>query len=137
MRVTGTGASVAGAILAGALQQVAPDVMAKIHRDDSVMKRLCEVQVGEYTGTGAALDVPLEFDPIFVFVYNLTDGDTAGFAFNTTNVGTKSGTIVLATAQEAAQGILFAAAGTKKFSLGTAATLNETGKTFQYVAFGA
>lgn len=102
----------------------------------TALKRIGEVQVGEYTGTGAALDVALDFEPIFVLVNNLDDGDTFGFAFNTPNVGTKSQTVVLATAQEAAQGILFTA-GAKKFSLGTAATLNETGKKFQYLAIGA
>jgi hypothetical protein len=97
---------------------------------------VAEFAVGEYTGTGAALDIALPFDPKVVIVNNLTDGDTMGFAFNTTNVGTKSQVIALAVAQEAAQGILFGAAGTKKFSLGTAATLNETAKVFQYLAIG-
>lgn len=104
-----------------------------------ILKRVGEVQVGEYVGTGAALDVALDFDPIFVYVSNLTDSDVFGYAFNTANNGTKSIKVVGAAgpATVAAQGILFAAAGLKKFSLGTDAGLNETGKTFQFIAIGA
>lgn len=125
---------------AGALMQFLRNLISPGYTEaqlDAAFGTHAEMAVGEYAGTGAALDVALAFDPIFVLVYNLTDGDAMGFAFNTASVGTKSASIVLATAQEAAQGILFAAAGTKKFSLGTSAVLNENAKTYQYVAFGA
>lgn len=103
----------------------------------TVLSRVPEMAVGEYTGTGAALDVALNFDPKFVLVYNLTDGDTMGFAFNTTNVADTSAVVDAAVAAAtASQGILFAAAGAHKFSLGTDAKLNESAKVYQYVAFG-
>lgn len=103
-----------------------------------------EMAVGEYTGTGAALDVALPFEPSFVAVFDLSDAaSTAGFAFNTTNAGTKSYVLkpVATTpaasqlAMLASQGITFTA-GSKKFTLGTDTNVNNTGKTYQYVAFG-
>lgn len=95
-----------------------------------------EGAVGEYTGTQAAADIVLPFDPYFVFINNKTDGDTAGYAIRTTNLGTTSQTIVALTAQIASAGILFGALGTKKFSLGSNAVVNETAKVFQYIALG-
>lgn len=132
---TGQNPSTAGAFMQFIRNLISPSLTEA--QLDSAFGTHAEVAVGEYTGTQAALDVALAFDPIFVLVYNITDGDAMGFAFNTASVGTKSASIVLATAQEATQGILFAAAGTKKFSLGTSAVLNETAKVFQYVAIGA
>lgn len=128
-----------GALLASILGRSGPEGFAGALTAGVTSIRLGEIQVGEYTGTGAALDVPLDFDPIFVFVVNLTDSDAFGFALKTANVGTKSYKVIGAAgpATVAAQGILFAAAGLKKFSLGTDAGLNETGKTFQYIAIGA
>lgn len=135
MQTKGAGQSTAGIVMAYIRSLISPSLTAA--QLDAAFGTHGEVAVGEYAGTGAALDVALAFDPIFVLVYNLTDGDAMGFAFNTASVGTKSASIVLATAQEAAQGILFAAAGAKKFSLGTSAVLNENLKTYQYIAIGA
>lgn len=131
---TGSSPSTAGVFMQFLRALISPGLTET--QFDNAFGTHAEVAVGEYTGTGAALDVALAFDPVFVLVYNLTDGDAMGFAFNTASVGTKSASIVLATAQEAAQGILFAAAGSKKFSLGTSAVLNESAKVFQYIAIG-
>lgn len=141
MRATGT-KSVAGDLLhtaASPNKGENPPNFAAAMLADTVLKRVAEVQVGEYTGTGAALDVPLDFDPIFVFLVNLTDGDEWAVAFNTATVGTKSTKVVGAAgpATIAAQGILFAAAGARKFSLGTDADINQVGKVYQFVAIGA
>lgn len=95
-----------------------------------------EMAVGEYTGTGAALDIATPFEPSFVVVYNMTDANTIGVAFKTTNGAGKSAVIdTLVAAATANQGILFTA-GSKKFSLGTDAKLNVLNKVYQYVAFG-
>lgn len=125
-----TSGSAAGAVVAGMMNN---EGFGKFLQNAG---SLAEVAVGEYTGTQAALDVLLPFDPMFVFVSNKTDGDTVGFAINTPNAGTTNGTIVLATAQEAAQGIGFGTAGQKKFTLGNSVVTNETAKVYQYFAIG-
>lgn len=134
--VNALGASTAGAVV----QAIKTAAMSKPDRFDTslmtALATLAEVAVGEYTGTGAALDVSLPFDPVFVLVYNKTDGDVVGLAFNTANAGTTNATIVLATAQEASQGINFGAAAAKKFTLGTSAVTNENAKVYQYLAIG-
>jgi hypothetical protein len=139
VRVVGT-KSVAGDLLhtaLGARGENPPNLTAALLADGA-LKRVGEVQVGEYTGTGAALDVALEFDPIFVAVFNLTDGTMAGFALNTANVAGKSYRQTGAAGFVAAvTGILFAAAGTRKFSLGVDAIVNVNLKVYQFVAFGA
>lgn len=105
---------------------------------DTGVGTLGEVAVGEYVGTGAALNVPLPFDPVFVMIIDFTDGTIIGFAINTPSVGTKSTTInaALGPVTDAATGINFGAAGTNKFTLGIDAAQNIAAKTYQYLAIG-
>lgn len=140
MRVVGT-KSVAGDLLhtalgAGGKGEGVPLITAALLAD-TVLKRVAEVQVGEYTGTGAALDVALDFDPVFVAVFNLTDGTMAGFAFNTASVGSASYRQSAALGfVKANTGVLFAAAGLRKFSLGVDAIVNVNTKVYQFIAIG-
>lgn len=87
---------------------------------------------GTYVGTGAALSITLGYSPSLVLVYNVTDGDTLGG----TIAGMADGTgfsIVAATAAISSQGFTLNARG---FSIGTSAVVNESGKTFAYLAIG-
>lgn len=113
----------------------------------AALARMGEVQVGEYTGTGGAQDVVLDFDPIFVAVFNLTDGTMAGFAINSASQTAPSSSYRQTAAAglvKATTGIIFAGlpgaaafVGSRKFSLGVDAVVNVNTKVYQYIAIGA
>lgn len=91
-----------------------------------------EVKASTYTGTGAALTVTLGFKPSYIRAFNQTDGDLVWEFINGMTAATAV-TTVLATATVATQGCTLTDTG---FTLGTDATINETGKVYCYVAFG-
>lgn len=132
MQLTGASQSLKGAILAASSGFFVAGSGA------GGMADVGEMQIGEYTGTGSALDVPLDFVPTFVFVINTTTGTAFGIGINSATNGTKSYKQVTTAglAAIAAQGILFTA-NTKKFSLGTDGNLNANASVYQFVAFGS
>lgn len=92
-----------------------------------------DIDIGTYTGTGAAQNVSCGFVPDFVFIVNITDGDYISTWFNGMTAGT-SVDIAAAVAANAADGLTAynttaAAAG---FTVGTDAS--ETDKVYRYVA---
>ncbi len=94
-----------------------------------------EIAVGTYVGTGAALSTginSLGFKPTFVFAFNQTDGDLVWGHINGMTAATAF-TIVAATATVASQGCTLTNTG---FTLGTDATINESGDTYVYIAVG-
>lgn len=93
---------------------------------------LSEIKTGTYTGTGAAQSITLGFKPSFVFAFNQTDGDTVGGYIEGMTADTAFA-IAAATAAVTSQGVTTSATG---FSLGTNASLNESGKVYLYVAAG-
>ena len=99
---------------------------------------VAEVQIGEYIGTGVLLNVPLDFDPTAVLIFDLTGGVTVGLAINTASRGTKAAKITGAgVATVAANGVGFGAAGQRKLTIGTDASLNTAASVYQFVAFGS
>jgi hypothetical protein len=46
------------------------------------------VKVGTYTGTGAAINIPIGWVPDFLIVFNYTDGDIVGLWANGMAAGT-------------------------------------------------
>lgn len=103
---------------------------------------MARVKVGNYTGTGAAINIPLGWTPDYIHVWNATDGDASWDWFN----GLGSGD-VLATANHAStqqslvtsNGIdLYAGSAApgseaaEGFTVGTA--LSESTKVFRYIA---
>ena len=63
-----------------------------------------EITIGAFTGTGAAINIPLGWIPDYVKCVNLTDGDTIDEWFRGNGAGTSIRT-VLAVATNAADGI--------------------------------
>lgn len=90
-----------------------------------------QLVVGYYTGTGAALTETIGFKPNAIVAFNETDGDLLWFHIQGMTDATAA-TVVLATAQVASQGCTLTSTG---FTLGTDATINETGKVYKYIAF--
>ncbi len=96
------------------------------------MPKPYEVKIGTYSGTGAALSITTGFRPTLVLAYNQTDGDTIWGCIDGMTDATAFA-ITTATAQIASQGCTLASTG---FSLGTDSTINESAKTYVYVAIG-
>ena len=90
-----------------------------------------QLVVGSYTGTGAALTETLGFKPNAIVAFNETDGDLLWFHIQGMTDDTAA-TVMLATGQVATQGCTLTSTG---FSLGTAATVNEAGSVYKYIAF--
>lgn len=94
------------------------------------------VKIGTFTGTGAAINIPIGWTPDSVEVFNITDGDeawlwmtgmTAGHALKEDAAGARS--------RITADGISTYAGSTSEapgFTAGSA--LSESGKTFGYRA---
>lgn len=94
------------------------------------------VHVGTYTGTGAALDLPIGFVPDYVRVCHITDGDesfewfrgmTDGHAFQTVNHDTAQQSVITSNGVSALDG-----ANGAGFTVGTA--LSTSAKVYRYVA---
>jgi hypothetical protein len=95
------------------------------------------VKRGTYTGTGAALNVEVGFEPDYLVIWNETDGDvrgeyingmTADHAFKIVDSG--AGTTDLSKATS--NGITLTSNG---FKVGTDSALNENAKSYRWVAF--
>jgi len=85
-----------------------------------------QCEAGTYTGTGAAISFNLGFKPMFIFVYNETDGDVCWVGIR----GIGSGDalqINTAASFISSNGITFNEQG---FTVGT--TLSENGKLMRY-----
>lgn len=94
-----------------------------------------EIKVGTYVGTGAALSTGINsigFKPFLVLAYNQTDGDLIWGHINGMTAATAF-TVAAATAAVSSQGCTLTSTG---FTLGTDATINESGKTYVYIAVG-
>jgi len=74
----------------------------------------------------------LGFKPNLLMIFNQEDGDTLGVFIDGMTDDTAC-VVTTAVAQDAADAITLSATG---FALGTGAELNESGKTFKYVAIG-
>lgn len=93
-----------------------------------------QAQVGSVTGTGAAINVALGFQPDYVEVANITDGDTIDKWYRGMTDGT-SITISTAAATRASNGITPYAGSTSAsagFTIGSG--ISESGKTLVYLA---
>lgn len=100
---------------------------------------LAQFKVGGYTGTGSALDVDCGFTPKAVIITGDDDtpptapvialhfGHTAAKGIKVVNHDTAQIAVI------AANGVTL---GTKKFTVGTDANLNEAAKKYKYVAIG-
>lgn len=104
-----------------------------------------EIQVGTYTGTGAAVNVELGFVPDYVKITNVTDGDeywefytgmTNGHAIYTRSVTDNATTGNAGITRITANGITSRDptdySSKQGFTAGTA--LSESGDTFAYIA---
>lgn len=131
--VAATNQSTAGA--AAAPIMTSPNAML------SVMANVAEAAVGEYAGTGAAQDVVLPFDPLFVLICGIDNTvASVAVAFATTDGQTAAKSMKLTGAPTVAligaNGVVCGTAGQKKFSLGSDASINENGKKYSYIAVG-
>lgn len=103
-----------------------------------------QVKIGSYTGTGAAINIELGFDPDYVRIINATDGDNiwewfdgmaAGSALFTRtvvdNATTGNSSLALITSNGVTKFNGNSSVG-KGFTAGSA--ISESGKTFRYVA---
>lgn len=102
---------------------------------------LAQFKVGGYAGTGASLDVSLGFTPKAVIItgddatpptqpcIGLHFGHTAAKGIKVVDSGAGTTDISVMSSN----GITL---GTKKFTVGTDANLNENGKNYKYVAIG-
>lgn len=97
-------------------------------------------EVGSYTGTGAAVNVELGFDPSYIRIWNETDGDivwefyrgmTAGHALQITNGDTTQLSKITSNGISPYAG----ARGTASMGFTAGTALSESAKTFRYVAF--
>lgn len=96
------------------------------------------VEIGSYTGTGAAINIELGFIPEYVLIENATDGDANwkwfsgmadGSALQQVAAGTK--TLITSNGVSALPGDR-TTPRRPGFTIGTA--LSESGKVFRYVA---
>lgn len=94
-----------------------------------------QIKAGTFTGTGAAINVPLGFIPDFLFVVNVTDGDLIHTWFNGMTAGTTVD-IGAAAVANADNGITAyagsAGANPAGFTAGT--DISESGKVYRYFA---
>lgn len=95
------------------------------------MGSLLQRAVGTYTGSGAAQTITVGFKPSLVLAFNSTDGDTL--------VGVIQGQADGAGFASAAAITALSSTGftltSRGFSLGADAAANESGKTYNYIAF--
>jgi len=96
------------------------------------MPKAFECSSGTYEGTGGALTITLGFKPNLIIIFNEEEGDTLG-VFIDGMTDDSACVVTTAVALDAADAITLSASG---FALGTGAELNESGKTFKYVAIG-
>lgn len=96
------------------------------------------IKIGTYTGTGAAINVSIGFEPDYVRIVNATDGDLAAEWFRgmgaadmlqATNHADTQFSLVTSNGVDAYAGSETAAKG---FTVGTG--LSESAKVFRYVA---
>lgn len=95
------------------------------------MPRTFDYVTGTYTGTGAAQDVTLGFKPIFLMIFNETDGDVLNIKYGSSAAATHI-SIDAAVSQIAANGITFSDRG---FTAGSDNSVSENLKVFRYIAF--
>lgn len=91
---------------------------------------------GSTTGTGAAINISLGWEPAYVRVFNVTDGDTVDEWTSAMADGT-SITISAAAATRATNGITpydGSTSAAKGFTIGSG--ISESGKSLAWVAFG-
>jgi len=92
-------------------------------------------KVGSFIGTGAAKEIPLDFTPRYVRLLNLTDLASAE-KYAESDLATKEGGVKRITAGDmaaltAAEGVTL---GERKFTVGTDAVCNGSGKHISFVA---
>lgn len=96
------------------------------------------IKIGEYTGTGAAINVSCGFEPDYVRIWNATDGDTcwewfrgmgAADALQSANHASAQFSLITSNGVDAYAGSETASKG---FTVGT--SLSESAKVFRYVA---
>ncbi len=106
---------------------------------DGVMLRAAETRSGTVTGTGAAIEVALDFDPAEVSLYKMTGTGAPitmdkhpGMGDDDTLKTIANGTRTL----DAAGGVTLGTVGQKKFTIGTDADINEAGVAILWTARG-
>lgn len=87
---------------------------------------------GSFTGNGTSQSVSLGFQPDAVLIYNETDGDSLHLHFSSMAAGTGID-IGAAVAALAANGVTLSSRG---FSVGSAASVNESAKVMRFLAIG-
>lgn len=94
--------------------------------------------VGSYTGTGAAINVAIGFEPAFLLIFNDTDRDEMWFWIRGM-AAAQALAVNTAVATLASNGITTytGAAGATSAGFTAGSGLSESGKTFRYVAFRA
>ena len=94
-------------------------------------------KIGSYTGTGAAINVELGFVPLFLIVFNRTDGDLVGLWTPGLGAG-KAVDIAAAAAANAANGFTAyaGAAGTASVGFTAGTDYSASAKVYDYIAFG-
>jgi hypothetical protein len=94
-----------------------------------------QIKVGTYTGDGAIQNILLGFEPDFVMLFNITDGDLAGIWFRgmTADTGIDIAAAVAANAADAITAYAGSeGANAKGFTVGT--DYSESAKVYRYVA---
>lgn len=99
-----------------------------------LLSRMSESQAGSVVGTGAALDVALDFDPAVVILIDETQNVVAiKHPGQPTDEAT---TIKAAVVGSVPATITLGALGEKKFTIGTNADVNTIADVVRWVAFG-
>lgn len=91
--------------------------------------------VGTYTGTGAAINVPIGFVPDLLFIVNVTDGDYVSIWFNGMTADT-SVDIASAVLANAADGITALESDTLGYGFTAGTDASESAKVYRYFALG-
>lgn len=100
-----------------------------------LLKRMSESQGGSVTGTGAAIEIALDFDPAAVILFNRTAPCLAiKFPGMTTDTGMKLTGVPALTASAAI--CTLGTLGQKKFTIGTDADVNTAAEVIEWIAFG-
>jgi hypothetical protein len=102
---------------------------------DGLLLRTSEARSGGVTGTGAAIDVTLDFDPAVVILINRTAPclviKLPGMATSSSLKAVTAGTLSFA-----ASTCTLGAVGENKFTIGTDADINTVAEEIEWVAFG-